>query len=122
MSGEGAVPDSPGRAVSLTLTHRKKAGSSFGGAWLTPQILSDEALRTFQSSIQRFKEATRKATVDVLLQNHMLMDPIQPKVDAFARRRAAETNPFVVGRDGYQTFLGVMEGCTTVNLARRQGR
>ena len=66
--------------------------------------------------------ATRQAKVDVLLQNHMLMDPIQPKLDALARRRAGETNPFVVGRDGHQTFLGVMEGCTTVNLARRQGR
>ena len=50
------------------------------------------------------------------------MDPIQPKLDALAARRAGATNPFVVGRAGYQTFLDVMEGCTSVNLARRQGR
>ena len=50
------------------------------------------------------------------------MDPIQPKLDALERRGAAETNPFVVGRDGYQTFLDVMDGCTSVNRARRQGR
>ena len=62
------------------------------------------------------------AKVDVLLQNHMLMDPIQPKLDALARRRTGEANPFVAGRDGYQAFLGVMEGCTAVNLARRQDR
>ena len=30
----------------------------FGGAWLTPQILSDEALQTFQTSVARFKDAT----------------------------------------------------------------
>ena len=52
----------------------------------------------------------------------MLMDPIQPKLDALAGRQSGGTNPFVVGRAGYQSFLDVMEGCTTVNLARRQGR
>ena len=92
----------------------------FGGAWLTPQILSDDALRTFQTSVQRFKDATRKAKVDVLLQNHMLMDPIQPKLDALAARRKGDANPFVLDRAEYQKFLDVMEGCTAVNLARRK--
>ena len=92
----------------------------FGGAWLTPQILSDEALRTFQMSVQRFKEATRRAKVDVLLQNHMLMDPIQDKLDKTAARKPTDPNPFVVGAAQYQKFLDVMDGCTRVNIARRQ--
>ncbi len=62
----------------------------FGGAWLTPGILSTEALETFQSSVVRFREETRKARVDVLLQNHMLMDPIQEKLDKLAARKSGE--------------------------------
>jgi metallo-beta-lactamase class B len=92
----------------------------FGGAWLTPQILSDEALQTFRMSVAHFMAATRDAKVDVLLQNHMLMDPIQPKLDAVAARRSGQPNPFVVGRSEYQKFLNVMDGCTQVNLERRR--
>ena len=92
----------------------------FGGAWLLPQILSDEALRTFQMSVQHFKEATRRGKVDVLLQNHMLMDPIQDKLEEMSARTPRDPNPFVVGAAPYQKFLDVMDGCTRVNIARRQ--
>jgi metallo-beta-lactamase class B len=92
----------------------------FGGAWLTPQILSDEALQTFSTSVGRFKDATKVARVDVLLQNHMLMAPIQERLDKLALRKKGESNPFVVGAAEYQKFLDVMEGCTRVNLARRK--
>jgi len=118
----GHTPGSMGFIFPVRDNGKRHMAALFGGAWLTPQILSDDALRTFQTSVQHFKDATRKAKVDVLMQNHMLMDPIQPKLDALVRRRAGETNPFVVGSAGYQTFLDVMEGCTAVNLARRETR
>ena len=93
----------------------------FGGAWLTPQILSDEALRTFQMSVQHFKEATRRAKVDVLLQNHMLMDPIQDKLEKLAARKRSEANPFVVGaRRSIRNFWMSWRGAREVNLARRK--
>ena len=90
------------------------------GAWLTPQILSDDALQTFRMSVAHFMSATRNAKVDVLLQNHMLMDPIQPKLDALAARAGGQPNPFVVGRSAYQKVLRVMDGCTQMNLERRR--
>jgi metallo-beta-lactamase class B len=98
---------------------RVRMAALFGGAWLTPQILSDEALETYRQSVARFKAATARAHVEVLLQNHMLMDPIQPKLDALAARRQGAVNPFVVGESQYQKFVDVMDGCTRVNLARR---
>jgi len=60
------------------------------------------------------------AKVDVLLQNHMLMDPIQDKLAKLTARKPGDPNPFVVGAAPYQKFLDVMEGCTRVNIARRQ--
>jgi metallo-beta-lactamase class B len=93
----------------------------FGGAWLTPNILSDQALTTFAASVARFRAQTSAAGVDTLLQNHMLMVPIQGKLDELANRKAGDRNPFVVGTTAYQKFVGALDACTNVNLARRKG-
>jgi metallo-beta-lactamase class B len=116
----GHTPGSMGFIFPVKDGGRAHVAALFGGAWLTPQLLSDEALQTFLASVRRFEAATRRAGVDVLLQNHMLMDPIQDKLARLAARSAGEPNPFVVGPDEYQKFLGVLEGCTLVNLARRR--
>jgi metallo-beta-lactamase class B len=92
----------------------------FGGAWLTPNILSDQALETFAASVAKFRAQTSAAGVDTLLQNHMLMVPIEDKLDALAKRAAGGRNPFVVGAAAYQKFVDVMAACTNVNLARRK--
>lgn len=92
----------------------------FGGVWLLPQLLSDGDLETFLASVKKLEDATRRAGVDVVLQNHPLMLPIQEQLTELAVRKSGEPNPFVVGRDGYQKFLGVLEGCTRVNIARRK--
>jgi len=116
----GHTPGSMGFVFPVKDSGKSHTAALFGGAWLTPQILSDEALATFQMSVQHFEQATRRAKVDVLLQNHMLMDPIQPKLDALAARKQGEPNPFVVGPAEYQKFLAVMDGCTRVNVMRRR--
>jgi len=117
----GHTPGSMGFIFPVRDRGAAHVAALFGGAWLTPQILSDASLETFLQSVGRFKAETARARVDVLLQNHMLMDPIQPKLDALARRGTVEANPFVVGATEYGKFLDVMEGCTRVNLARRKG-
>jgi metallo-beta-lactamase class B len=116
----GHTPGSMGFIFPVKDIGAPHTAAMFGGVWLTPQILSDDALRTYLKSVQRFKEATKQAKVDVLLQNHTLMDPIQDKLDKLTARKRGEPNPFVVGTSEYQQFLDVMEGCTRVNLARRQ--
>jgi metallo-beta-lactamase class B len=116
----GHTPGSMGFIFPVKDQGKAHTAALFGGAWLTPQILSDEALQTFLTSVGRFKDATKRARVDVLLQNHMLMVPIQEKLDKLAARKKGEPNPFVVGAAEYQKFLDVMEGCTRVNLARRK--
>jgi metallo-beta-lactamase class B len=92
----------------------------FGGVWLLPQLLSDDGLETFLTSVKKFEVATRRAGVDVVLQNHPLMLPLQQQLDRIAVREQQAPNPFVVGREGYQRFLGVLEGCTSVNISRRK--
>jgi hypothetical protein len=70
--------------------------------------------------VKKFEVATRRAGVDVVLQNHPLMLPLQQQLDRIAVREQQAPNPFVVGREAYQRFLGVLEGCTSVNISRRK--
>ena len=116
----GHTPGSMAFIFPVTDNGTTHVAALFGGAWLTPQILSDEALQTFLNSVGRFRDETRKAKVDVLLQNHMLMVPIQERLDKLAARKRGDPNPFVVGTGEYQKFVDVMEGCTQVNIARRR--
>lgn len=116
----GHTPGSMGFIFPVHDKGKAHVAALFGGAWLTPQILSDEALQTFRMSVSHFMSATRSAKADVLLQNHMLINPIQPKLDALAARTGGQPNPFVVGRSEYQKFLKVMDGCTQVNLEGRK--
>jgi glyoxylase-like metal-dependent hydrolase (beta-lactamase superfamily II) len=116
----GHTPGSMGFIFPVKDNGVAHVAAMFGGAWLTPGLLNDEALQTFLNSVNRFRDETRKARADVMLQNHMIMDPIQEKLDRLAARKAGEPHPFVAGTDGYDKFLGVMAGCTEVNIARRK--
>ena len=116
----GHTPGAMGFMFPVKDNGTSHTAAIFGGVWLTPGLLNDDALQTYLKSVLRFRDETRKAGVDVLLQNHMLMDPIQEKLDRLAARKRGEPHPFVVGRDEYQKFVGVMEGCTQVNIARRK--
>jgi metallo-beta-lactamase class B len=116
----GHTPGSMGFIFPVKDGGRTHTAAMFGGAWLTPGLLSDAALETFLTSVSRFRQATKNARVDVLLQNHMLMAPIQERLDKLAARKKGEPHPFVVGTGEYQKFVDVMEGCTKVNIARRK--
>ena len=115
----GHTPGSMGFIFPVKDGGKTRMAALYGGTVLTPGIISDEGLQTYLQSVARFKEATRKAKVEVELQNHPLMDPIQVKLDRLKTRPKGQPHPFVVGRDGYQTFLDVMSLCMQAELARR---
>ncbi len=91
----------------------------FGGSWLTPGFLSDDAMRTYLASVKAFRQVTGNAGVDTLLQNHPLMIPFDQWLTQLRARGPRDANPFVVGRSEYPRFVDVMEGCSEVALARR---
>jgi metallo-beta-lactamase class B len=99
---------------------RTHVAAMFAGTILLPGRISDEGFQIYLKSIAHFKDETKKARVDVELQNHPLMDPIQAKLDRLTTRKQGDLNPFVVGEADYQKFLDVMSQCTDVNIARRR--
>jgi metallo-beta-lactamase class B len=114
----GHTPGSMGYIFPVKDNGKTRMAALFGGTILTPGIVSDQGLQDYKKSVAHFKEETRKAKVEVALQNHPLMDAIQPKLDKLKASR--NPNPFVVGQKEYQQFLDVFAACTEVNIARRQ--
>jgi metallo-beta-lactamase class B len=117
----GHTPGSMGFIFPVKDNGKTYMAAMYGGTILTPGIVSDEGLQTYLKSVAHFKEQTKKAKVAVELQNHPLMDPIQPKLDRLKDRKKGEPNPFVLGQADYQKFVDVMSACTEVNIARRKG-
>ncbi len=117
----GHTPGSMGFIFPVKDNGKTYMAAMYAGTVLTPGIVSDEGLQTYLKSVAHFKEETKKAKVEVELQNHPLMDPIQEKLDRLTARKKGELNPFIVGQRGYQQFVDVMSACTEVNIARRKG-
>jgi len=117
----GHTPGSMGFIFPVKDNGKTRMAAMYAGTILTPGFVSDERLAQYAKSVPHFEEETKKAKVEVELQNHPLMDPIQPKLDKLKTRQSGESNPFVVGRREYQKFLEVMAACTEVNIARRKG-
>jgi metallo-beta-lactamase class B len=116
----GHTPGSMGYTFSVKDNGKTRVAAMYGGTILTPGIISDEGLQTYLKSVAHFKEETKKAKVEVELQNHPLMDPIQTKLDKLKARKPGDPNPFVVGPANYQRFVDVLSACTEVNIARRK--
>lgn len=116
----GHTPGSMGYIFPVKDGGKTRMAAIYAGTILTPNIISDQGLETYLKSVKHFQEETKKAKVEVEIQNHPLMDPIQSKLDRLKARKPGEPNPFVVGQAGYQKFLEVMAGCTEVNIARRK--
>lgn len=93
----------------------------FGGSILTPGRISDEGLQQYIASVEHWADVTRRMKVDVETQNHPMYDGFLTKLERLKSRKPGEPNPFVVGSDSYQRFVGVMSGCTKAQLARRKG-
>jgi metallo-beta-lactamase class B len=115
----GHTPGSMGFVIPVIDRGEKHVAALFGGSWLTPGLLNDEAMKTYIASVAHFRRVTVEAGVDAWLQNHPLMVPFQDWLTRLSSRGRSDPNPFVVGRSEYQKFLDVIDGCSRIALARR---
>jgi metallo-beta-lactamase class B len=115
----GHTPGSMGFVFPVKDGRTTRMAGLFGGSILTPGRITDDGLRQYISSIEHWADVTRRMKVEVEIQNHPLYDGFLGKLDRLHRLKPGETNPFAVGAESYQRFLGVMSGCTAVQLARR---
>ena len=89
-------------------------------AYITPDRPDRFWFETYSASARRFKEITARAGVDVLISNHTIFDGSKTKLPALARRKPGDPHPYVIGTDGVQRYLTVVDECAQAGLARVQ--
>ena len=102
--------------------------ASWGGTafnWMlnpTGYITADRPERfwfeTYSASARRFKEITAKAGADVLISNHTIFDGSKTKIPALEQRKPGDPNPYVIGTEGVQRYLTVVDECAQAGLSR----
>ena len=92
----------------------------YGGTVLTPGIISDEGLQTYLQSIARFKEATRKAKVEVEIQNHPIFDGTPERLARLKAAAPGDPHPFVIGNARYISMWNIVSECIQAEIARRE--
>lgn len=115
----GHTPGSVGIVFPVRDGAATRMAGLFGGSILIPTRIPDDGLRQYMMSIEHWGDVTRAMKVEVEIQNHPMYDGFVPRLQRLTQRKPGEPHPFVVGADGYQRFLQVMSGCTSVQLARR---
>ena len=116
----GHTPGAMGYIFPVKDNGRTRMAALYGGTVLTPGPISDENLAIYLKSVDHFRNETKKAGVEVALQNHPLMLPLQASIERLQSRKKGDANPFVIGKANYQKFVDVMYQCSDVNIARRK--
>ena len=116
----GHTPGAMGYIFPVKDNGRTRMAALYGGTVLTPGPISDENLAIYLKSVDHFRNETKKAGVEVALQNHPLMLPLQSNIEKLQARKKGDANPFVIGKANYQKFVDVMYQCSDVNVARRK--
>ena len=86
--------------------------------YVTPERPARFWFETYDKSARRFKEIAANAGADVLISNHTIFDGSKTKIPALERRKPGEPNPYVIGKDGVQRYLTVVDECAQAGLAR----
>jgi metallo-beta-lactamase class B len=89
-------------------------------AYITPDRPARFWFQTYSDSARRFKQIAAAAGADVLISNHTIFDGSKTKLPALAQRKPGDPNPYVIGKDGVQRYLTVVDECAQAGLAAAQ--
>jgi metallo-beta-lactamase class B len=87
-------------------------------AYITPERPERFWFETYSASARRFKDIAARAGADVLISNHTIFDGSKTKIPALERRKPGDPHPYVIGKDGVQRYLTVVDECAQAGLAR----
>ena len=86
--------------------------------YFTPERPESFWFKTYSDSARRFKTIAAQAGADVLISNHTIFDGSKTKLPALAARKAGDPHPHVIGTDGVQRYLTVVDECAQAGLTR----
>ena len=86
-------------------------------AYITPDRPDRFWFQTYSDSARKFKQIAASAGADVLVSNHTIFDGSKTKLPALAQRKPGDPHPYVIGKDGVQRYLTVVDECAQAGLA-----
>jgi metallo-beta-lactamase class B len=90
------------------------------GPYITPDRPARFWFQTYSDSARRFKQIAANAGADVLVSNHTIFDGSKTKLPALAQRKPGDPHPYVIGKEGVQRYLTVVDECAQAGLAHAQ--
>jgi metallo-beta-lactamase class B len=83
-----------------------------------PRTETLEATRQMIATTEKLLRLGRVARVDVQFTNHSYVDDSLPIIEAIRKRKPGEPNAYVIGEDGFQSFIGWQAECLKADLER----
>ena len=110
-------PVEPATFIPLQDGDRWHLGSIWGGNALGVRHFPErsQALATYGSSAERFRDITARARVDVFLASHTNHDKTLDRINALRFRNPGDPHPFVDG-EAVQRHLTVVGECAQAQL------
>ena len=83
-----------------------------------PRTETPDTTSVMLASTEKLLSLAKSNHVDVEFTNHSYIDDSLPTIEAVRHRKAGEPNPYVVGEDGVQKYLGWQAECLRADVAR----
>jgi metallo-beta-lactamase class B len=93
-----------------------------GRGYITPERPVQFWFDHYIESSARFRDIAKRSGADVLIANHTIFDGSKTKLPAMATRKASEPHPYVIGADGVQRYMTVVNECAQAGLARARAQ
>jgi metallo-beta-lactamase class B len=115
----GHTPGALGFIFPVYDNGERHVAGLFGGTVLATAYTPAAGLLQYIDSIEHFLEVAAAEGVDVELQNHPIFDATPQRLAALATRGADEPHPFVIGKEGYQRFWGIISECMQADILNK---
>lgn len=115
----GHTPGALGFIFPVYDNGERHVAGLFGGTVLATAYTPAAGLLQYIDSIGHFLEVAAAEGVDVELQNHPIFDATPQRLAALAERGPGDPHPFVIGREGYQRFWGIVSECMQADLLNK---
>ena len=90
--------------------------------YITPERADSFWFSAYRTSARRFRDLAEKAGADIIIANHTNFDGSKTKLPAVLARKAGQSNPYVIGKDGVRRYMTVVYQCAMAGLRQARER